>query len=103
MTRVGDLTSVVKSTNAGAAWLTFDLIAKDPDAYEALRQAPVLSAGGVADLYHVAPESVHVYNIDSLLAIKITIPRRVPGGGPDETDFDGTQQFAPLLTTEIEQ
>jgi hypothetical protein len=52
-------------------------------------------------IYRVDADSVQVFRCDSINTIKVTIPRHSGLGGPDETDFDGVQQFAPLLDIEV--
>jgi hypothetical protein len=97
MTALTDLADVVKSANAGATWLTLDVGFADPAAYRRAICAPALAPAAIAALYAVRPEQVMVYHCDEIQTIKVTLPRAVADGGAAETDFDGTQQFIPLL------
>ena len=101
MTRLADVAYAIKSANAGPTWITFDVLFADSATYEAVVATNAVSPEALAVRFHVAAEDVRVYAIDSIRTIKATIPRRTPSGGPDETDFDGTQQFAPLLDIDV--
>jgi hypothetical protein len=66
----------------------------------------VLSSGVVTGelfhrLYRVPVDSVQVLPNPAALTIKVTIPRPTLLGGPSERDFDGVQQFIPLLEVEL--
>ncbi len=97
MIALGELAEVVKSANAGATWLTLDIGFSDRASYRRATRAPALTALSIAALYAVGPEQVAVYHCDEIQTIKVTLPRTVADGGVAETDFDGTQQFIPLL------
>jgi hypothetical protein len=96
-----ELASFIKSTNAGATALTFDVGFDDPKKYQHVLDTRAISRQSVAKLYRVAPDQVVIIGYTPALAIKITIPRPVISGGIAERDFDGVQQFAPLLDIEI--
>jgi hypothetical protein len=97
MTTLGELADVVKSANAGATWLTLEIGITDPVMYRRATEAEVLAAESIATLYGVPTRQVAVYHCDAIQTIKVTLPRAVLDGGAAETDFDGTQQFVPLL------
>ena len=99
---LAELAAVVKSANAGATWLTLDVGFAHRAAYLRATRAPALTAEVIAPLYGVQPEQVAIYHCDAISTIKVTLPRAVVDGGPDETDFDGTQQFVPLLALMID-
>jgi len=99
--RLGDVASTIKSSNAGASWLTFDIRFPDRATYEHVVAAQVLTPAWFSATYGVPADDVAVYAYDPAIAIKVTIPRGGVTGGVDETDFDGVQQFAPLLDLEL--
>ena len=101
MTALADLTEAIKSANAGASWLTFDMVFPDDDVYHHVCRSGAVNPALLGRLYHVDAADVRVHHCDAVRTIKATIPRRSGTGGRDETDFDGTQQFAPLLDVEI--
>jgi Domain of unknown function (DUF4387) len=96
------LASIIKSNNAGAASLTFDIVFPDSHTYDAVRSAGVITPALIARLYRVRAEDIQLFHSDILHAIKITIPRQSPAGGVDERDFDGTQQYVPLLGVKVD-
>jgi hypothetical protein len=96
-----DITEAIKSANAGASWLTFDVVFPDLATLRTVWDSHVLSPELFQRLYRVDARSVQVFRCDSIHTVKVTIPRHSGLGGPDETDFDGVQQFAPLLDVSI--
>ena len=99
---LGELADVVKSANAGATWLTLDIGFADSVAYLRATRAAALKAEAIAPLYATSPGQVRVFHCDLITTIKVTLPRAVTDGGAEETDFDGTQQFIPLLRLTID-
>jgi hypothetical protein len=101
MATLRQLAETVKSANAGASWLTFDIVFSDAARLQEVWDTEVVGSALFAQLYRVDADSVRVFRCDPINTIKVTIPRRSGMGGPDETDFDGVQQFAPLLDVEV--
>ena len=101
MTGLGDVALAVKSANAGASWITFDIVFADGDSYRRVRESGVLDGALFQRLYGADPTAVRIHHCEPVLTIKATIPRTTSLGGPEETDFDGVQQFVPLLGVEI--
>lgn len=96
-----DVVNSVRSKNAGPFTLTFDLFFPDAAAYREIVAGGRVSRGSVAALYGLEPEDVRVFPFEPALAIKVSIPREVPGGGPGDTDVAGGQQFIPLLALQV--
>lgn len=94
---LNEIASFIKSANAGASMLTFEVGFDHADQYARVVAARVVTPESVAPLYGLRPEQVKVYDYRPSLVIKISIPRPSLSGGLDERDFDGVQQFAPLL------
>lgn len=88
---------VVRSKNAGPAQLTLDLFFHDRTGYERARTAPGLQPDAVARRYGVAPAQVRRHELPELLAIKLSLPRRLCAGSPGDGDVYGAQQHVPLL------
>src|SRR3981189_2124906 len=97
---VVEVAAFIKSSNAGASYLTFDIGFHDAARFEEVAASGVLTPELIARLYRIAPQDVQIYAYTPSSAIKITIPRPVMSGGLAERDFDGVQQFAPLLDVE---
>jgi len=101
MPKLWEVSKLIRSKNAGPFELTFDVIFKDRDTYERVRDARLLGAEWFAKTYRLTPEVVSVINYDAAIAIKITIPRPVISGDIDDTDVFGGQQYGPLVDLEV--
>ena len=92
-----ELASFIKSTNAGATRLTFDIGFADAERFALVVASQAINPAVIQERYGVPPQSIEIYAYEPALIIKVTIPRPVMSGGLAERDFDGVQQFAPLL------
>ena len=101
MAKLKDLVGVLRSKNAGAFEITYDVMFDDVRAYEAVKRSGAISVQLISGLYRVPESQVLIREYDPANAIKITIPRRAPSGSLLDTDIYGAQQHAPLLNVEI--
>ena len=101
MATLNELTSVLRSKNAGALLCTLDLMFEDQATYEHVRDSGVITQNLIAELYNVSHNEVSIIPYDVAYAIKITVPRLVPSGSFGDTDIYGAQQHGPLLGIEI--
>ena len=101
MATLADLTSVLRSKNAGALLCTMDLMFDDVETYERVRDSGIITPALIASLYSVSQNQVSIIPYDVAMAIKITVPRLVPSGSFGDTDIYGAQQHGPLLDIEI--
>ena len=101
MAKLKDLVGVLRSKNAGAFEITFDVMFDDVPAYEVVKRSGAISVQLISGLYRVPESQVLIREYDPANAIKITIPRRAPSGSLLDTDIYGAQQHAPLLNVEI--
>ena len=99
---VRDVLVSVRSKNAGPFTVTFDLFFPDADTFHDMRQRNVLTPEVVGELYGLDPGVVKIHWLEAVLAVKIAVPRLVPGGAPGDTDVAGGQQYAPLLTLPLD-
>lgn len=99
--RLGDLADVVRSKNAGAFEVTFDLLFTDPTTFSRVKESGVLSAKLFSDLFRVPEALCNFLIFERGLAFKCTIPRLVSSGDWGDTDVYGAQQYAPLLDVEV--
>jgi hypothetical protein len=88
---------LIRSKNAGPFTITIDLFFEDHAAYQALRSLEEFSAASIAELYGVDVDTVEIHDVPSIDALKISLPRRIPGGTPGDTDVTGGQQYGPLV------
>ncbi len=100
MTRLYDVAVALRSKNADPFTLTIDVILPSRECMEAA--ARVITREAVARLYRVDPGSVEVVVYPPALAVKINVPRLVPGGHPGDRDVYGAQQHAPLINLEVD-
>jgi hypothetical protein len=92
-----DALSSIRSKNAGPFTVTFDLFFKDRDTYADVVEQHVITKEAVGALYGLEPDQVRIFEFEPALAIKVSVPRLVPGGSPGDSDVAGGQQFVPLL------
>lgn len=96
--KLTDVASVIRSKNSGPYELTFDIIFKEFEMYEKVKNIKVFNPSMFASLYNI-PESkiINVIYFDPAKAVKITIVRPIPSGSLGETDVYGAQQHSPLI------
>jgi hypothetical protein len=101
-TRLADLAKTIRSKNAGVDLITFDVIFSSRESYERVKRARVLTRESVARLYRIPDARICDFvEFDPGNAIKFTIYRERPSGGPGDPDIFGAQQYAPLLDLEV--
>ena len=98
-----DIANVIRSKNAGPFELTLDVLLKDQQMFEKLRQADVINTKVIAQLYQI-PETdvISIVYFPNARAIKATIVRPLPSGALGERDVYGAQQHAPLVNFTFE-
>jgi len=100
--RLSELAKTIRSKNAGVNLITFDVIFAERSTYERVKRSRVLTRETVSKLYGIAPERIADFvEFDPANAIKFTIYRLRPSGGPGDPDIFGAQQYAPLLDIEV--
>ena len=99
--RLIDLAKVIRSKNAGPLTLTLDIMFEDRAGYDTFLQSPALDASRIAALYGVERDAVRIMPYPVALAVKISMPRHMPAGGPGDRDVYGAQQHAPILELEL--
>jgi hypothetical protein len=100
--RLSEIAKTIRSKNAGVDKITFDVIFSDRAPYERVKKARVLTRETVATLYGIPDDRISDFvEFDPANAIKFTIYRLQPSGGPGDPDIFGSQQYAPLLDIEV--
>ncbi|MBI4189027.1 MAG: DUF4387 domain-containing protein [Betaproteobacteria bacterium] len=99
---LSDIANMVRSKNAGPFVLTFDIMFDNKDAYQRVVRSGVITAERFAKLYGVQEDLVKVFYHERAQAIKVTMPRRVSSGAPEDTDVYGCQQHGPICDLVIE-
>jgi hypothetical protein len=98
---IGDVASIVRSKNAGPFWQTLDIFCDTDDDYNEVAEAGVLGAETIARLYGVDANTVRVFLMPALRAVKISFPRPTVQGGIHDRDVHAGQQHVPLLALEL--
>ncbi|OZC55492.1 hypothetical protein CH267_13015 [Rhodococcus sp. 06-621-2] len=99
--RLRDLVEVCGSKNAGPFLLTLDVICKDQECFDTVRDSGRLTVETVAAAYSVPPSQVRETTFEPAFAFKFVIPRLVSSGDVGDTDVYGCQQHIPLLNLPI--
>jgi hypothetical protein len=101
MRELWQFTKLIRSKNAGPFELTFDIMFKDENCFREVMSSGRLSAKLIAELYKVDPQHVRFFVIESLLTVKISIPRPVFSGDVGDTDVYGGQFHGPLAQLQV--
>ena len=101
MSKVSEVCRHVRSKNAGPFWITLDLFFRDQATFDKYAEAPELQVPAMAVLFDVEEGSAKRFVLPSLLALKISYPRKRPQGGALERDMHGGQQYLRLLDVEL--
>lgn len=100
--KLEDLAKVIRSKNAGPDKVTYDVIFKSREEYEAVKASKALTPETVTELFGVSRERVSDFvEFDPACAIKFTLYRSIPSGSPGDADVFGCQQYPPLMGLEI--
>jgi len=101
-TTLRELASTIRSKNAGVDHITFDVIFRERANFERVRDAKVLTRDTVAALFRIEPSRITDFVVfEPANAIKFTIRRLRPSGGPGEHDVFGSQQYPPLFDIRV--
>lgn len=98
-----DIANVIRSKNAGPFELTLDVLLKDQQMFEKLKEADIINKKVIAQLYQIPEEDViSIVYFPNAKAIKATIVRPLASGALGERDVYGAQQHAPLVNFTFE-
>ncbi len=92
-TTIGNIAKHVRSKNAGPFWITIDIFFDDMNAYNKVKNSPKVTADTFAQMFHSARENARIYYLPDIRVIKISVPRHIPQGGPNEYDMHAGQQY----------
>ena len=97
MPSLKDVAQYVRSKNAGPFWVTVDIFCANREAFDRVRKAPAIGGDAVARLYGVNANEVRRFEVASLNVVKISFPRRIAQGSPQDADSHAGQYFVALL------
>ncbi len=101
MVKLGDIAKLIRSKNAGALWLTVDIMFDDEENYRRVIDSDAITPESFAEIYKVTLNDIIFVHHDAALAIKISIPRPIFQGEPEDADLCGGQQYGPLVDIEV--
>lgn len=102
MTRLVDITNIIRSKNSGPYELTMDIMFKSIEDFENVCNKNIINEELISKLYKINKEDIiNIIEFKPANAIKITIKRPIASGDLGETDVYGAQQHAPLLSIEF--
>ncbi|MEW9079333.1 DUF4387 domain-containing protein [Terrisporobacter glycolicus] len=102
MTKLVDITNIIRSKNSGPYELTMDIMFKTLEDYENVCSSKIINEKLICELYKINKEDIiNIIEFKPANAIKITIKRPIASGDLGETDVYGAQQHAPLLSIEF--
>lgn len=97
-----DLAKTIRSKNASPNKMTFDIIFREKENFELVKNSGVINTELICRLYNVSPEDItDLVTYDPAYAIKFSFYRSSPSGNPGDPDIYGAQQYAPLMNIEI--
>lgn len=100
--KLSDLAKTIRSKNAGVDKITFDIIFRDRENYELVKNSGCLTRKTICLLYGIEDQRISDFvEFDPAYAIKFTIYRNRPSGSAGDPDIFGAQQYAPLLDIEV--
>jgi hypothetical protein len=97
MSELWELTSLIRSKNAGPFELTIDIIFKNRAGFDLAKKSGIFSRTNISRLYNVTADGVRVFELVSILAVKVSIPRPVFSGDVNDTDVYGGQFHSRLV------
>ena len=99
MTKLSDISNIIRSKNSGPYELTLDIIFKSKEYFELVREKNIINENLICNLYKIEKSDIiNIVEFEPANAIKITIKRPIPSGDLGESDVYGAQQHAPLLS-----
>lgn len=102
MTKLVDITNIIRSKNSGPYELTMDIMFKSRGIFEDICNKKIINEELICRLYKINKEDIiNIIEFKPANAIKITIKRPIASGDLGETDVYGAQQHAPLLSLEF--
>lgn len=102
MTKLVDITNIIRSKNSGPYELTIDIMFKSIEDFENVCNKKIINEDLICKLYKINKEDIiNIIEFNPANAIKITIKRPIASGDLGESDVYGAQQHAPLLSLEF--
>ena len=101
MAKLGDLARLIRSKNAGAFMLTFDVMFDDEATYQRVLKSKVLTKENSRSIYRVPDEHVLFFEHDAARRSRSRSRGRTVSAHLEDGDAYGGQQHAPLVELEV--
>jgi hypothetical protein len=98
---LGEIALVVRSKNAGPFLITLDVFFRSDADFARIRDADVLTADKIGELYGVDPVLVKRFELPDIKAMKFSMPRAVVAGSFEDRDLHAGQQHVLLALLPI--
>lgn len=98
---LGELAKLIRSKNAGPWMMTIDVMLPDAATFQMVVRSRALTPETLGPLLGIDPADIELYEYAPAHTVKISFPRAMPNGHPQDTDIFGGQQFAPLVKLTI--
>lgn len=103
MMTLPEAAQVIRSKNSSPFKLTLDIIFKEREVFEKVKERDLLNAEVIAAAYKIDPSAIEkVLYFPPAKAVKIGMSRTRKSGSPGDTDVYGAQQHAPLMTITLD-
>jgi hypothetical protein len=99
--KLGEIADVIRSKNAGVHYFTIDIMFHEKDTYQKVKNSGKVTAESLSAKYGLTPDDVEFFEYDRGNSFKLTMPRSVPAGGPQDYDLFGAQQHPPIIDIEV--
>ena len=100
-TTLGQVADLVRSKNAGPFWQTLDVFCGSTGAYDRIVGSGAITPAAVCDLYKIDADSIRIFEMPDINAIKISFPRLVTAGSFEDRDMHAGQQHVLLAALPI--
>jgi hypothetical protein len=102
-TTLGELASIVRSKNAGPFRLTVDVFFDSPADYRRAVESGAFTEASVCEAYGLDPSAIlGIYEMEELLAVKVSFERPTPAGSREDSDVYGAQQHGPMADLAVD-
>lgn len=101
MATIENTVKYLRSKNAGPFWLTMDAFCNSQEDTHAVAACFERNREKIAGLFQVKAEDIKIFDLQDIMVVKLSFPRRPIEGSRDERDMHGGQQYVSLLDFEV--
>ena len=101
MATVEQTVKYLRSKNAGPFWLTMDAFCNSKEDTHAVAACFTKNKKTIAEMFQVKEEEIKIFDLQDIMVVKVSFPRRPVEGSRNERDMHGGQQYVSLLDLEV--